>query len=126
MPNLNTNFIKHLNLEAILDEAFAAAASKTQEWLDKHGDRDACGFAWVNVKPARGAFYNALKAHRLGGRHVHQNYGGSGVQLWNPSNNHTQSITPKEEGAYAFVEVLRKHGLTYENGISLSVDSRLD
>jgi hypothetical protein len=127
MPTTNSTFIKSLNLTAILDEAFAAAGKTAQDWLDKHGDRDACGFAWVNIKPARGPFYDAVKNHPLGGRHVHKNYGDSGVQLWNPSQNHTQSISPKEDGAAAFVAVLRKHGITKETtGISLSTGSRMD
>lgn len=121
-----TTILNTLNLTAVLDEAFAAAEAKASEWLEKYGDRDCCGFAWVTIKPARGPLVNALKAHPKA--RVHKNYGaGGGIQLWNPSGNPTQSMTPKEDGASAFVEVLRKHGITKEtSGMEIWTGSRMD
>jgi hypothetical protein len=37
-------------------------------------------------------------------------YGG-GLSIWNPSGSGTQSITAKEDGAIAYAEVLRQHGI---------------
>jgi hypothetical protein len=42
-------------------------------------------------------------------------YGG-GIQLWNPSQNHTQSLSAKEAGAVAYCNVLREYGFTVYAG----------
>lgn len=111
-----------LNLNAILDEAFASAAKTAADWLQKYGDRDACGFAWVNIKPARGPLITALKKHPEA--RIHKNYEGGGIRVYNPSRNNTQSISPKEDGAQAFIDVLKKYGVT--EGYSVWAGSRLD
>ena len=73
----------------------------------------ACGFAWVNISPARGAFVTYLK--KIGEGHKAY-YGGYEFFV----HEFGQSITRKEAFAYAFAKVLRSYG------IPASAGSRLD
>jgi hypothetical protein len=77
-------------------------------------DDGLCGFAWINIKPARGAFVNYLKSRNWG--KLDSYYGG--YTIW--VHNFGQSVTRKEAYAKAFAEVLQNHGLTAYAG------SRLD
>jgi len=72
-----------------------------------------CGFAWVNVSPARGAFVNYLKSIDAG----HKGYYG-GYEIW--VREFGQSVDRKSAFAGAFAGVLRKYG------INASAGSRLD
>jgi len=92
------------------------AAKATKDFLEKHGDADACGFAWVNVYE---------KGNTKIGRALLKNgfskaYGG-GLQMWNPSGNHTQAVTAKEVGAEAMARFLTEH-----LGVRAYAGSRLD
>ena len=105
--------------QALIDTvnaAFAAASKATKDYLATHGDRDACGFAWVQVRPANSKLAKYLK--EFGGARRGSE---PGVCVWNPSLNYTQAITAKEEGAYAFVKVLTDAGYT-----GLTTGSRMD
>lgn len=64
-----------------------------------------CGFAWVNVKPGNSRFANWLKKNGLGRRDSY--YGG--VSVW--VREFGQSMTRKEEYAYAFAKTLRAEGV---------------
>lgn len=95
-------------VNAAVAEAQQAAAKATEDFLAKHGDRDACGFAWVTVyekgstKLGRALLKSGFK----------KAYGG-GLQMWNPSGNWTQCITAKEVGAEAAAKILtEKLGVT--------------
>jgi hypothetical protein len=94
------------NIESIHNTAAAAAQKATSEFLAKHGDRDACGFAWVVVRE-KGSTKLGRALKRVGFR---PEYGG-GLSIWNPSGSGVQSITAKEDGAIAYAEVLRQHGI---------------
>jgi len=72
-----------------------------------------CGFAWVNISPARGAFVNYLKSREVGSKGY---YGG--YQIW--VREFGQSVDRKTAFARAFADVLNKYG------INASVGSRLD
>ena len=72
-----------------------------------------CGFAWVNISPARGAFVTYLKSINEG----HKAYYG-GYELF--VHEFGQSVDRKSAFAGAFAEVLRKYG------INASAGSRLD
>lgn len=65
-----------------------------------------CGFAWVNIKPARGPLIELMKRMGLGRR---DEYAG-GWTIWNPSEHLTQNMYVKEAGAIAFAKVLRDAG----------------
>ena len=74
-----------------------------------------CGFAWVNISPARGKFVNYLKKIGKG----HKSYRG-GWDYWVSSLELGQSITRKEAYAEAYAKVLQ------DWGIKCYVSSRLD
>lgn len=105
-------------VEAAVLEARAAAAKATREFLEKNGDRDMCGFAWVTVyEKGSTKVGKALLAQGF-----RKGYGkGAGLDLWNPSGNATQCITAKEEGATAAAKVL-----TERLGVKAYAGSRLD
>jgi hypothetical protein len=94
------------NAEAVqdaLNEAGMAARTAAKAFYDKHGDRDACGFAWVNVWGVRS---NSRLGKTLQSYGFRKDYTGS-LQLWNPSKAGTQSISILEAGAEAYAQVLR-------------------
>ena len=66
----------------------------------------ACGFAHVNISPARGKFVNYLKKIGKG----HKSYQG-GWDYWVSSQELGQSITRKEAYADAFAKVLKEWGI---------------
>lgn len=72
-----------------------------------------CGFAWVTIKPARGAFVNYLKGRKVGSNGY---YGG--YEIW--VREFGQSVDRKAAFAQAFADVLNKYG------ISAYAGSRLD
>jgi hypothetical protein len=92
------------------------AAHATAQFLQKHGDRDACGFAWVTVYE-KGSTKMGRALIKAG---FSKAYGG-GLQMWNPSGNFTQSITAKEVGAEAAAKVL-----TAWLGVKAYAGSRMD
>ena len=100
------------NLEAVQDainEAGIQARTAAKEALQKYGDRDACGFAWVNVYKVRS---NSKLGKALQAAGFSKSYTGA-LQLWNPSKMGVQSIGILEAGAEAYANVLReKLGLT--------------
>jgi hypothetical protein len=80
----------------------------TQAYLDSiGGDNAPCGFAWVNIRPARGQFVKVLKEMKLG--RADDYYGG--YTFWNPSGNSCQNMDAKEAGARVFVAELNKYGV---------------
>jgi hypothetical protein len=101
----------------VINSAFQAARTATKEYLATHGDADACGFAWVSIRPATKKVAKILK----------NSYGADtsfegGLKLWNPSYSPVQSISAKEEGAYAFVNVMRE---AFPD-VTFTVGSRMD
>lgn len=101
----------------ILNEARAAAHEAAASHIDKHPNTwYPCGFAWVNIKPARGKLVDLLKLMGMGYTDTFL----GGYTVWNPSENSTQWMDAKEEGAKAFAFVLRTHG------IKCSVGTRMD
>jgi hypothetical protein len=112
---------KDFNLQAVqdaLNEAGIQARTAAKEALQKYGDRDACGFAWVNVYKVRS---NSKLGKALQAAGFSKSYTG-GLQLWNPSKAGVQSVGILEAGAEAYAQVLRdKLGLE-----SCYAGSRLD
>ena len=68
-----------------------------------------CGFAWINIKPARGKFVTWLKKADIGRK---DNYYG-GYTIW--VSEFGQSVTRKENYARAFAKVLGDNGITAYN-----------
>lgn len=104
-------------VHAVLAEAAAAARTKTKEFLAVHGDRDACGFAWVTVHSVRSNSKLGKALVEVGFRKAYD----GGLQLWNPSENFTQAITAKEVGAAAYATILRE-----KLGVDAQAGSRMD
>lgn len=105
-----------MDVASAISKAHQAASVATQEFMNRHGDRDLCGFAWVtvyekgNTKLGRALLANGFR----------KAYGG-GLEWWNPSGSYTQCITAKEMGAEAAAKVL-----TEELGVKAYAGSRLD
>jgi hypothetical protein len=93
-------------IEDIITEAFEAAKAATDAYIAANPDQwYPCGFAWVNIRPARGPLVNALKVMKAGSR----GYSG-GLEIWNPSGHNTQCMDAKFAGAKAFADVLKSRG----------------
>ena len=91
------------------NEAAQQARSSAKAFLQQHGDRDACGFAWVDVYGVRS---NSKLGKWLKAAGFSKSYTGS-LQLWNPSSAAVQSISVLEAGAEAYARVIKnKLGLT--------------
>ena len=94
------------NAEKVQDacnEAGIQARTAAKAFLQAHGDRDCCGFAWVTVYDVRS---NSKLGKALAGYGFRKAYGG-GLQLWNPSGMGVQSISVLEAGADAYAKVLK-------------------
>jgi hypothetical protein len=99
--------MKKENFDLVITAAFEAASLATAKTIKDNPDVwYPCGFAWVKIRPARGAFVNYLKEKQIG-----RLSDMGGWDIWNPSNNATQWMTAKEEGARAFAKVLREHNI---------------
>lgn len=90
-------FSKEQIVSAVQQGMFEASTA-TQKFLATHGDRDACGFAWVTIHGVRS---NSKEGKALCEAGFSKSYTG-GLQLWNPAKSGTQSISALEEGAEAF------------------------
>ena len=86
------------------NEAGIQARTAAKAFHAKHGDRDACGFAWVNVFGVRS---NSKLGKWLQAAGFRKDYTGA-LSLWNPSGFPTQSISILEAGAEAYAEVLKQ------------------
>ena len=105
-------------VQKVCERAALAAKIAAQDFFNKHGDRDACGFAWVNVYGVRS---NSRLGKTLQSFGFSKSYTG-GLQLWNPSKAPTQSISILEAGAEAYAQTL-KEGLGLEQ---VYAGSRMD
>lgn len=83
----------------------------------KVGERDACGFGWVEVFVDRTNSKQAQELIRAGFR---KDYKPKCLSMWDPAGVPTQSVSVKEAGAYAYATYLQSLGLKAYAG------SRLD
>lgn len=81
------------------------------------GERDACGFGWVDVYVDR---TNSKQAKELIKAGFRKDYKPRCLSMWDPAGVATQSVSVKEAGAYAYAEYLSQLGLRAYAG------SRLD
>jgi len=93
------------------------AETAGREMYAKIGERDACGFGWVEVYVDRTNSKQAKELIRAGFR---KDYKPKCLSMWDPAGVPTQSISVKEAGAYAYANYLQSLGLTAYAG------SRLD
>jgi len=87
------------------------------EMYQKIGERDACGFGWVEVYVDR---TNSAQAKELIAAGFRKDYKPKCLSMWDPAGIPTQSISVKEAGAEAYANYLRALGLKAYAG------SRLD
>ena len=102
-------------------KALVAAALTTQAFCDKHfagKDGGPCGFAWVTLTGVHGNSRTAKEAKSLGYR---KSYGQKGLELYNPSGWHGQSVDAKYAGASEYARVMRE-----ETGLDVYATDRLD
>jgi hypothetical protein len=92
-----------LAVQTACEQATLAARTASKAFYDKHGDRDACGFAWVDVYGVRS---NSRLGKTLATFGFRKSYTGS-LQLWNPSGAGVQSVSCLEAGAEAYAKVLK-------------------
>ena len=81
------------------------------------GERDACGFGWVEVYVDR---TNSKQAKELIAAGFRKDYKPKCLSMWDPAGVPTQSISVKEVGAEAYAKYLQGLGLKAYAG------SRLD
>lgn len=101
-----------------VDCAFVNADAASRAKYEQIGERDACGFAWIVIKPARGKLVSYLKEQGIGRPH----YGG-GYEIWMPGRQPTQSVSVHEAGAHAFVKTIKD---MLGSDINIYAGSRLD
>jgi len=104
-------------VQAACNEAAIQARTAAKAFYNQHGDRDCCGFAWVDVYGVRS---NSRLGKTLQSFGFRKSYTGS-LQLWTPCGSPTQSISIKEAGAEAYAKVI-----TEKLGIKAYAGSRLD
>lgn len=92
-------------VEVVVLEAQVEAAKATRAFLAQYGDRDACGFAWVNIYGIRS---NSKLGKALQAAGFRKSWERGVLQFWNPAKSGTQSISALEAGAYAFADVLKQ------------------
>jgi hypothetical protein len=74
----------------------------------KIGERDACGFGWVEVYVDR---TNSKQAKELIAAGFRKDYKPKCLSMWDPAGIPTQSISVKEAGADAYAKYLQTLGL---------------
>lgn len=106
------------NIQDVLVEAANKAIAASENHMQLHGDRGACGFAWCEVTGVRS---NSKVGKALIEAGFQRGWIKGMLYKWNPGRFHGQSIDGIEAGAIAYAKVLRE---------KLSIDaysaSRLD
>jgi hypothetical protein len=85
------------------------AKGAAQSMYQQVGERDACGFGWVEVYVAR---TNSKQAQELIKAGFRKDYKPKCLSMWDPAGIPTQSISVKEAGARAYAQYLTALGLT--------------
>lgn len=97
-----------MDIRTLVAQGITAAQTAGRASYNSVGERDCCGFAWVEVYVER---TNSKEAKELIAAGFKKDYKPKCLSMWNPSGLGTQSMTPKEQGAYAMAEILSAAGL---------------
>lgn len=100
-----------------IQQGLPLAQAAGRDMYSKIGERDACGFGWVEVYVDR---TNSKQAKELIKAGFRKDYKPKCLSMWDPAGIPTQSISVKEAGAQALAQYLRAIGLNAYAG------SRLD
>ena len=84
------------------------AKGAAQSMYAQVGERDACGFGWVEVYVDR---TNSKQAKELIKAGFRKDYKPKCLSMWDPAGVPTQSISVKEAGAEAYAKYLQALGL---------------
>ena len=106
-----------MNIKSIVAEGVKKAQEAGQAMYAQVGERDMCGFGWVDVYVSR---TNSKEAKELIAAGFRKDWKPKCLSMWDPAGVPTQSISVKEAGAYAMAKVLSDAGLNAYAG------SRLD
>ncbi len=98
----------------IYKEALAAGNAAVKDAEDDYP----CGFATLNIKPARGPFVTFLKENKIGRKDEYN--GGYTLSSYDCCSFRGQNVDIKTNGCIAFQNILK------ENGITAYLYSRLD
>ncbi len=112
-----TAYLAQEQVNSIVAEAMTSARTAAEAALARYGDRDMCGFAWVNIYGIKGS---TKLGRMLAAAGVRKNSYERAFQLWNPSKMPVQSVGILEEGARAAADVFKRYGFEAYAG------SRLD
>jgi hypothetical protein len=101
----------------IVAEAMTEANRAARAELALRGDRDCCGFAWVNIWNFNGDKIkgNTKMGKMLKAAGLRQNYL-KAFEIWNPAKLPVQSLNILEEGAEAAAKVFRRYGFDAYSG----------
>ena len=111
-----------MNIEQIHTEATTnaknAVAKFLTDWNANTGGNEYrepmyCGFAWVVVTVTRTNSALAKALESVGFRKSHR---AKTMTLWDPAQHRGQSMDCKEQGAYAYADTLRAHGINASAG----------
>jgi hypothetical protein len=114
---MNTGFSKE-QIISLVGQGKDEARRAGQAMYAQVGERDACGFGWVEVYVSR---TNSKEAKALIEAGFRKDYKPKCLTMWDPAGVPTQSISVKEAGASAMAEFLR---MTL--GLNAYAGSRLD
>jgi hypothetical protein len=101
--------MKGFSKEQILSVVAGAkveAVEAAKKMYAQVGERDACGFGWVEIYVDR---TNSKEAKALIEAGFRKSYKAKCLDLWDPAGLPTQSISVKEAGAQAFADFFKQY-----------------
>lgn len=96
------------DLKTLLQASRQAARVASTQFIQQHGERGYCGFAWVSIHGIPG---NTRLGKRMKAAGFDKDYTGA-YSIWNPSGLGTQCMSTKEAGAEAAARLLKTAGFT--------------
>jgi len=97
-------FTKEQIISVVQGAVVEAKAAATDMYM-RVGERDACGFGWVEIYVDR---TNSKEAKALIEAGFRKSYKSKCLEMWDPAAFPTQSISVKEAGAQAFADFFKQ------------------
>lgn len=97
-----------MDIKQIHEQAFKLAQEATEKYINEHGDKFPCGFAWAEVNNIR---TNSTLGKALQSVDFTKSYVNKRLILWNPSRLGFQDMNALAAGAEAYCEEFRKNGV---------------
>jgi len=91
---------------SVVTGAKQEAVRAAQAMYARIGERDACGFGWVEIYVDR---TNSKEAKALIEAGFRKSYKSKCLDMWDPAGLPTQSISVKEAGAQAFADYFKQY-----------------